>query len=46
MLLSMKYLQVKDKPGNFCQIFIVPFQVTQEIGINAMKLDLPTSMSI
>ena len=46
MLLSMKHLQLKDKPRKLCHIFIGPFQETQEIGKNAMKLDLPASMSI
>ena len=45
MLPSMKHLQLKDKPGKLRLIFVGPFRVIQEIGRNAMKLDLPASMS-
>ena len=46
VLLSMKHLQLKDKPGKLHPIFIGPFRVIQEIGRNAMKLDLPASISV
>ena len=46
MLLSTKHLQLKDKPGKLHPIFVGPFQVLQEIGRNAAKLDLPASMSV
>ena len=46
VLLSMKHLQIKDKPGKLHPIFIGPFQVSQEIGRNTMKLDLQASMSV
>ena len=46
VLLSMKHLQLKDKPGKLCPIFIGPFWVMQEIKRNAMKLDLPASISV
>ena len=42
----MKQLQLKDKPGKLWLIFVGLFQVIQEIGRNAMKLDLPVSMSM
>ena len=46
LLFSIKHLYVKDKPGKLCPIFVGPFWVTKEIGRNAMKLDLPASMSV
>ena len=46
VLLSTKHLQLKDKPGKLCPIFVGPFRVLQEIGRNAAKLDLPASMSV
>ena len=46
VLLSMKHLQLKDKPGKLHPIFIGPFRVIQEIGSTAAKLDLPASMSV
>ena len=42
----MKYLRLKDKPGKLQPIFVGHFQVIQEIKRNAMKLDLPASISI
>ena len=44
--ISTKHLQLKDKPGKLRPIFLGPFQVIEEIGRNAVKLDLPVSMSI
>ena len=46
VLLPMKHLQLKDKPGKLCPIFVGPFRVIQEIRRNAAKLDLLASMSI
>ena len=46
MLFSTKHLQLKDKPGKLWPIFVGPFQAIKEIGRNAMKLDLPASMSL
>ena len=46
VLLYTKHLQLKEKSGKLCPIVIGPFIVTQEIGKNAMKLDLPASMSV
>ena len=46
VLLSTKHLQLKDKPGKLCPIFVGPFRVFQEIGRNAIKLDLLASMAI
>ena len=42
----MKHLQLKDKPGKLRPIFLGPFWVIQEIKRNAIKLDLPASMSV
>ena len=42
----MKHLQLRDKLGKLQAIFVGPFQVLQEIRRNAMKLDLPDSMSV
>ena len=46
VLLSTKHLQLKDKPGKLRPIFVVPFRVIQGIGKNAVKLDLPVSISV
>ena len=46
VLLSTKHLQLKDKPGKLHPIFIGLFRVIQEIRRNAVKLDLPVSMSV
>ena len=46
MLLCIKHLQLKDKLGKLYPVFVGPFQVTQDIGRNNMKLDLPASMSV
>ena len=46
VLLSMKHLQLKYKPGKLHTVFVGPFQVIQEIGKNAVKLNLQVSMSI
>ena len=46
VLLSTKYLQLKDKPRKLHPIFVGPFRVIQKIGRNAVKLDLLVSMSI
>ena len=46
VLLSTKHLQLKNKPGKLCPIFVGPFRVIQEIRRNAAKLALPASMSI
>ena len=42
----MKHLWLKDKPGKLQPIFVRPFRVIQEIGKNAMKLDLPALISV
>ena len=42
----MKHLQPKDKTGKLRPIFVEPFQVLQEIGKNAVKLDFPASISV
>ena len=46
VLLSTKRMQLKDKPGKLYPIFVGPFQITQEIRSNTMKLDLPAFISV
>ena len=46
MLLFINHLKLKDKLGKLDPIFVGPFQVIQEIGKDAMKLDLPASISV
>ena len=46
VLLSMKHLRLKGKPGKLYPILLGPFRVPQEIERNAMKLDLPASMLV
>ena len=46
VLLSTRHLQWKDKPRKLNPIFVGPFRVSQEIGRNAMKLDLPASILV
>ena len=42
----MKYMQLKDKSAKLRPVFVGTFCVVQEIRRNAIKLDLPASISI
>ena len=46
VLLPTKYLQLKEKPGELCPIFIGLFRLSKERGRSAMKLDIPASLAI
>ena len=46
VILSIKYLQLKDKPVKLQNIFVRPDRVSQKIVMNAKKLDLTGLMSM
>ena len=46
VLLSIKHLKLKDKPGKLRPQYIGLFKVLQMVGRNAAKLELPPGMKV
>ena len=46
VLLSMKHLKLKDKPGKLRPQYVGSFKVLQMVGRNAAKLELPPGMKV
>ena len=46
MLLSMKHLKLKDKPGKLRPQYVGPLKVLQMVGRNAAKLELPPGIKV